>query len=141
MAGFQVSGLSELISKLEDIPNQVDSAMTDAVKKGGGILEGELKQSIPQAANRGYSTGALAASIKAGGVKDTGDGKEVTVSPKGSVTHNGSKVRNQDKMYYLEHGTSRQAAHPFMDRTIHGAEPKVVKAMEDEIGKAIGDTS
>ena len=141
MAGFQIEGLSEFMEKLSSLPEKLDNVMTDAVKKGGGILEADLKQAIPEVANRGYSTGALQQSIKAGMVKDTGDGKEVTVSPKGSVTHNGSKVRNQDKMYYLEHGTSRQAAHPFMDRTVHGAEPKVVKAMEDEIGKAIGDTS
>ena len=141
MAGFQIEGLSEFMQKLDGISEKVGSAMGDAVRKGGKIVEEELKRSIPQAADRGYTTGALEKSIKAGGVKDTGDGKEVTVSPKGSVTHNGSKVRNQDKMYYLEHGTSRQAAHPFMDRTIHGAEPKVVKVMEDEIGKAIGDIS
>ena len=44
-----------------------------------------------------------------------------------------------DEMYYLEHGTSRQAAHPFMDRTPHGAESRVVSAMEDEIGKVAGE--
>ena len=44
-----------------------------------------------------------------------------------------------DEMYYLEHGTSRQAAHPFMDRTLHGAESRVVSAMEDEIGKVAGE--
>ena len=141
MAGFQINGLSELMNRLESLPEKMDNAMTDAVKKGGSIVEDELQKAVPQAANRGYSTGALEKSIKAGSVKNTGDGKEVTVSPKGSVTHNGSKVRNQDKMFYLEHGTSRQAAHPFMDRTLHGAEPRVVRAMEDEIGKAIGDTS
>ena len=141
MSGFQIEGISDLAQQFERITERMDSAMGDAVRKGGKIVEEELKRSIPQAADRGYATGVLEKSIRAGGVKDTGDGKEVTVSPKGSVTHNGSKVRNQDKMFYLEHGTSRQAAHPFMDRTLHGAEPKVVKAMEDEIGKVIGDSS
>ena len=141
MAGFQIEGLSEFMQKLDGISEKVGSAMGDAVRKGGKIVEEDLQRAIPQAADRGYATGALEKSIRAGGVKDTGDGKEVTVSPRGYVSHNGSKVRNQDKMYYLEHGTSRQAARPFMDRTIHGSEPKVVKVMEDEIGKAIGDTS
>lgn len=139
MAGFQIDGISDLTSQFESIAEKLDSAMERAVKKGGSIVEDELKRAIPQAANRGYATGALEKSIKAGRVKDTGDGKEVSVSPKGSVTQNGSKVRNQDKMFYLEHGTSRQAAHPFMDRMLHGAEGKVMRAMEDEIGKVAGE--
>lgn len=138
MAGFQIDGIGDLAEQFEGIAEKLDSAMESAVKKGGSIVEDELQRAIPQAATRGYATGALEKSIKAGRVRDTGDGKEVTVSPKGAVVHNGSKVRNQDKMFYLEHGTSRQAAHPFMDRTLHGAESRVVKAMEDEIGKVAG---
>ena len=139
MAGFQIDGISDLVSQFEGIAEKMDSAMERAVKKGGSIVEDELQRAIPQAATRGYATGALEKSIKASRVKDTRDGKETTILPRGSTTLHGSKVRNQDKMYYLEHGTSRQAAHPFMDRTIHGAEPKVVRAMEDEIGKVAGE--
>lgn len=139
MAGFAMDGISALASQFEGIAEKLDSAMERAVKKGGSIVVDELQRAIPQAATRGYATGALEKSIKAGAVKDTGDGKEVSVSPKGSVSHNGSKVRNQDKMYYLEHGTTKQAAHPFMDRTLHGVESRVVRAMEDEIGKVAGE--
>ena len=138
MAGFQMEGISDLAAQFEGIAERLDGAMERAVKKGGSIVEEELQRAVPQAATRGYSTGALEKSIKAGGVKDTGDGKEVTVSPKGSSTRNGSRVRNRDKMFYLEHGTSKQAARPFMDRALHGAEARVVSAMEEEIGKAAG---
>ena len=139
MAGFQIDGISDLVSQFEGIAEKMDSAMERAVKKGGSIVEDELQRAIPQAATRGYATGALEKSIKAGRVRDTGDGKETSILPRGSTTLHGSKVRNQDKMFYLEHGTSRQAAHPFMDRTLHGAESRVVKAMEDEIGKVAGN--
>jgi len=134
---FQVTGLEEFSRKLQELSDSFDDAATKAVEAGGQIVQKELSASVRAAATRGYATGALAGSIKAGGVRNTGGGKSVTVAPSGSV----KKVRNSDKMFYLEHGTSRQAAHPFMTRTLNTAQPKVVQAMQDAVNASIGGGS
>ena len=134
---FQVTGLEEFSRKLQELSDSFDDAATKAVEAGGQIVQKELSSAVNAAANRGYATGALAASIKASGVKSTGGGKSVTVAPRGSV----KKVRNSDKMFYLEHGTSRQAAHPFMTRTLNTVQPKVVQAMQDAVNASIGGGS
>ena len=52
MSGFQIEGISDLAQQFERITERMDSAMGDAVRKGGKIVEEELKRSIPQAADR-----------------------------------------------------------------------------------------
>ena len=75
--------------------------------------------------------------VKAGGVRGNGGSASVTIAPSGSV----KKVRNSDKAWYLEHGTARQAAHPFMTKTLNTAKPKVMQAMQEKLDAAIGGGS
>ena len=134
---FQLEGLEEFSQKLAQIADQIDDVSREAVKAGGEIVRDGLSDAVSQAADRGYATGALAGSIKVSGVKSTGGGASATVAPSGSV----KKVRNSTKMWYLEHGTARQAAHPFMTRTLNSVEPRVMQAMQEKIDAAIGGGS
>ena len=134
---FQMVGLEEFSEKLAGLADRIDDVQKEAVKAGGEIVREGLHDAVGQAADRGYATGALARSIKVSGARSSGGGAYVTVAPSGSV----KRVRNSDKMWYLEHGTSRQAAHPFMTRTLNTAEPKVMQAMQEKIDAAIGGGS
>lgn len=134
---FELSGAEEFSEKLTQLQARIDDIAVAAVKAGGAIVETDLKSAVTAAANRGYATGALAGSIRAGNARGSAGGASVTIAPHGSV----KKVRNSDKMWYLEHGTSRQAAHPFMTRTLNTAEPKVMQAMQEKLDAAIGGGS
>ena len=134
---FQIDGLEEFSQKLTRLADQTDDVVKEAVKAGGEIVREDLKSAVTAAANRGYATGALAGSIKSGNARGSASGASVTIAPHGSA----KKVRNSDKAWYLEHGTARQAAHPFMTKTLNTAKPKVMQAMQEKLDAAIGGVS
>lgn len=137
-SGFELSGLSEFTAKLERVSVSVSAAAEAAVTAGGKILEEEIRKGVKQAADRGYATGELVESIQMQPAKRSTSGASVTISPRGSVKRGkGKSVRNSDKAWYLEHGTARQAAHPFMRKALNDAKPKVMEAMQREIDAAI----
>ena len=159
-AGFYLDGVREFMAKLEKLGGNIDGAMEDAVQAGGEVLTEELVKAVHNAADRGYSQGTLEESIRSDGIRNMNGGKMTTIYPHGTDTHSkgyyskvigtskrghaitrrasaGGSVRNYDKLYYLEHGTARQAAHPFMRKAINDARPKVMEAMQHEIDAAI----
>lgn len=163
-AGFYIDGIDAFIKKLEKLAGDIDGAMEDAVQAGGEVLTAELVKAVHNAADRGYSQGTLEASIESDGIKNVNGGKMTTIYPHGTDTHSkgyyskvigtskrghaitrkasaGGSVRNYDKLWYLEHGTARQAAHPFMKKAINDAKPKVMEAMRHEIDAAIESAS
>lgn len=160
MAGFYLDGVDEFMAKLENLSGDIDGAMEDAVQAGGVILTEEICKAVEKAADRGYSQGTLVDSIESDGIKNVNGGKMTTIYPHGTDTHSkgmyskvigtskrghaitrqasaGGSVRNYDKLWYLEYGTARQAAHPFMQKAINDARPKVYEAMQKEIDAAI----
>lgn len=163
-AGFYLDGIDSFMRKLEKLAGDIDGAMEDAVQAGGEVLTEELVKAVHEAADRGYSQGTLEASIESDGIKNVNSGKMTTIYPHGTDTHSkgyyskvigtskrghaitrkaaaGGSVRNYDKLWYLEHGTARQAAHPFMKKAINDAKPKVLEAMRHEIDAAIESAS
>ena len=159
-AGFYLDGVDEFMERLESLAGDIDGAMEDAVQAGGVILTEELTKAVHRAADRGYSKGTLEASIRSDGIKNVDGGKLTTIYPHGKDTHSkgyyskvigtskrghaitrrasaGGSVRNYDKLWYLEHGTARQAARPFMAQAVNSARPKVMKAMQHEIDAAV----
>lgn len=160
-AGFYLDGVKNFTKFLEALGDGIDGAMEDAVQAGGVVLTEELTKAVHEAADRGYSQGTLEASIKSDGIKNVNGGKMTTIYPHGTDTHSngtytkvigtskrghditrvanaGGSVRNYDKLWYLEYGTAKQAAHPFMRKAINDARPKVMKAMMNEIFSALG---
>ena len=163
-AGFYIDGIDTFMKKLEKLAGDIDGAMEDAVQAGGVVLTEELVKAVHEAADRGYSQGTLEASIESDGIKNVNSGKMTTIYPHGTDTHGkgyfskvigtskrghaitrrataGGSVRNYDKLWYLEYGTARQAAHPFMKKAINDAKPKVMEAMRHEIDAAIESAS
>lgn len=163
-AGFYIDGIDAFMKKLEKLAGDIDGAMEGAVQAGGEVLTAELVKAVHDAADRGYSQGTLEASIESDGVKNVNNGKMTTIYPHGTDTHSkgyyskvigtskrghaitrkataGGSVRNYDKLWYLEHGTARQAAHPFMKKALNDAKPKVMEAMRHEIDAAIESAS
>jgi HK97 gp10 family phage protein len=163
-AGFYLDGVDGLMAKLESLASGIDGAMEDAVQAGGEVLTEELVKAVHEAADRGYSQGTLETSIESDGIKNVNGGKMTTIYPHGTDTHSkgmytkvigtskrghpitrvanaGGSVRNYDKLWYLEYGTARQAAHPFMRKALNDARPKVMEAMKREIDAAIESAS
>ena len=163
-AGFYLDGVDGLMAKLESLASGIDGAMEDAVQAGGEVLTEELVKAVHEAADRGYSQGTLETSIESDGIKNVNGGKMTTIYPHGTDTHSkgmytkvigtskrghpitrvanaGGSVRNYDKLWYLEYGTARQAAHPFMKKALNDAKPKVMEAMRHEIDAAIESAS
>lgn len=152
------------MAKLESLASGIDGAMEDAVQAGGEVLTEELVKAVHEAADRGYSQGTLETSIESDGIKNVNGGKMTTIYPHGTDTHSkgmytkvigtskrghpitrvanaGGSVRNYDKLWYLEYGTARQAAHPFMRKALNDARPKVMEVMKREIDAAIESAS
>ena len=163
-AGFYLDGVDGLMAKLGSLASGIDGAMEDAVQAGGEVLTEELVKAVHEAADRGYSQGTLETSIESDGIKNVNGGKMTTIYPHGTDTHSkgmytkvigtskrghpitrvanaGGSVRNYDKLWYLEYGTARQAAHPFMRKALNDARPKVMEAMKREIDAAIESAS
>lgn len=159
-AGFYLDGVDSFMARLEHFMGDVDGAIEDAVQAGGEVLTQELVKAVHEAADRGYAQGTLETSIESDGIKNVNGGKMTTIYPHGNDTHSkgqytkvigtskrghpitrvanaGGSVRNYDKLWYLEYGTARQAAHPFMRKAINDARPKVLEAMRNEIYAAI----
>ena len=163
-AGFYIDGIDAFMKKLDKLAGDIDGAMEDAVQAGGEVLTQELVKAVHEAADRGYSQGTLETSIESDGIKNVNSGKMTTIYPHGTDTHSkgyyskvigtskrghaitrrataGGSVRNYDKLWYLEYGTARQAAHPFMKKALNDAKPKVMEAMRHEIDAAIESAS
>lgn len=166
MAGFYLDGVDDFIAKLETLAGDIDGAMEDAVQAGGQVLTDEICEAVNRVTKpgSGYSQGTLVESIESDGIKNVNGGKMTTIYPHGTDTHSkgylskvigtskrghaitrkasaGGSVRNYDKLWYLEYGTSRQAARPFMTKAINDAKPKVMEAMQHEINAAIESAS
>lgn len=101
-------------------PKMIDGALP--------ILEGKLRDAVQQEANKGYATGALAASIKKGKAKKNQYGHFGSVCPTGK-DKNG--MRNMEKLAYLNYGTSKQAARPVVARATAQAEREVAERMQE----------
>lgn len=135
MARFEMNGVDEMMQELEQLAdiNEVANKMIDAASP---TVASNLKKNIKAAANRGYATGELAASVKATKAKQNNYGHFAAVG----VTGIDSKgMRNAEKMAYLEYGTSNgQTAHPVMEKTIHQSEDEVIEVMQQVFNREAG---
>ena len=83
------------------------------------------------------STGELVASVKAGKAKKVkGGGYYVPIVFPGTGSNG---TRNGLKAAELEYGNAYQNATPFSDRAAHAAENDIARAVEDYIGRRLGE--
>jgi len=141
MAGVRVDGLDDLgafIDGLEELGANINDIAKECIDEAAPTLEQALKSNIAAAANRGYSTGALASSIVPTRAKINNYGVFSAVRPVGSDS---GGTRNGEKLAYLEYGQRTQAPHPVMAKSVAQAEPQVTatvkKKFEEYVDKYI----
>ena len=88
------------------------------------------------AKGRPYSTGALAASVKATKARENDLGVYSVVKPNGT---DAKGTRNAEKMAYLEHGVRShgQTPQPVRSAAVAACEAEVISAMEQVINQEV----
>lgn len=145
MARLTIDGLNDLesfINGLSDMAEDIDEIAKDCINKASPTLANVLKRNIKSAANRmdkkgrKYSTGELERSIVPTVAKTNAYGNFAAVRP---VGYDANGMRNGEKLAYLEYGTSKQDAHPVMQKSIEQAEPQtkeiIQKRFEEHVDK------
>ena len=135
MAQFQMDGLDDLMSQLESMADMTERAprMIDAAAP---ILVKNLKKNIGAAVSLEYSTGELAASVKATNAKINQYGCFAAISVSGK-DHKG--VRNAEKLAYMEYGTSKQLPHPVLQKSVNESETHVLEKMQEVFNAEVGE--
>lgn len=134
-----ITGFEDVEEMLNKLANPCEMA-EKAVNKAAPIVEKNLKTQIRSAANRRdkygkpYSTGELEASIAATNARDNSLGVFAVVKPNGT-----DKIRNAEKMGYLEYGVRSHGQEPRPVRAAAVAQSKnaVMQVMEEVIGAEV----
>lgn len=116
---IKMDGLDELRKKLEAFSNP-DPIVNKALEQAGEHLRGAIEESTP------VRTGALKAAIVKGEVKD----KRILVGP--------SQQGPAFRAHFLEFGTSRMSAQPFIRPAFEQQKSKIERIMAEEIRKGLG---
>jgi len=127
---FEVSGFDDISENLRSLPAIFgESALRRAVVAGGRLIRDEAKLRAPE------KKGVLKNSIILKHIAEASDGANhqtyyVTVR-QGTWIEDGKKDRSQDAFYwrFVEFGTSKSAAHPFMRPAFDGLILKAFDAM------------
>jgi len=112
-----VKGLSSLQAKLRKLDPATRDAIASGVSKAGALVEGSAKMIVP------VDTGTLKRSIS-GRTEKTSDGAQATVGT------------NVEYAAYVELGTSRQAAEPYLHPALQKNKDKAKTLIITEIVKA-----
>lgn len=114
---FEFHGLDELVAELEKTGQDVEDAKKQALQKSGEHLQDEtIKSAKPR-----WRTGNLERHIKLSEVE--GDEIEVYVDQQGKAYYG----------YFLEVGTSKMPAYPFMFPAFMNSRNKLEQIMASEI--------
>lgn len=127
MAGFRTTGLTELISKFES-PKNIDDETIDAMlNTGAEIVKASWTRSAEAAGHRktGDMIGSIGFNKKP---KKVSDSSRIYVYPLGNDRKG---VRNAQKAFTLNYGSSEITGSRFVEVAETSAEPVAEKAMED----------
>ena len=127
MARFEMTGLDRLIRDMQKMGHDTGEVAEAMVNAAAGVIRDEWKAS---AENHGLiDTGAMINSIRAPGpVKNVGGVLSQTISPQGK---DGKGVRNAEKAFILNYGTTRVPATYWVDEAETAASPKVQQRLEE----------
>ena len=124
--GFQMMGFDEFAKELEEL-GDIDKYAPAMLNAAAPILEKSLRSRVKREANRGYANGDLAGSIKAKKPGKNEYGHYVMVTADGKDRKG---VRNNEKLAYLNYGTTKQEARPVISGAITDAEGDCLEAMQ-----------
>jgi HK97 gp10 family phage protein len=116
---LQFYGMQELIRRLEHLGTEADRVKEDALLAGAEIIQQAASEKAPR------DTGKLAENIVISDVKEDGT---VDIGP------------DRDRFYglFLEFGTSKMAARPFLQPAFEESKEQVQQKMADVIRRELG---
>lgn len=132
---FDFTGIEEVLEMFDKI-DEVRIAKR-AVNEASPVAKKALQLSVAVAANRGYSTGELAASVTASEAELNDRGVFAGINARG---RDSKGLRNMEKLAYLEYGVpGRQTPRPVVERARAMSEEECIQIMErvvdDEVEK------
>lgn len=162
MANFHIKGADALLRELRELGADISDLSLKMVDEAADIMDMELRSAIRDSTHK-YGTGVLANSIHhfeprrndmgaftvstARGTDNRGLGKKEyktkhrSKKGKGYEIHRKknrkNSIRNQDKLWYLENGNSRQPARPIIAKCVRRAEPRVCSKMQAVFNREI----
>lgn len=131
MSDIEISGIDEILKKLKVLPDRVQkNVVTGAIRAGASSISKEAKTLVPK------DSGTLKKSI--GVVKRRSKNKNI-------ISFSVAPLKKKDGWYahFLEFGTIKMPAHPFMrpafekkgNETIEEAKKYMIKRIDKEIKK------
>lgn len=130
---FVISGIDDLIKDLEKA-GKLDAYAPDLLTAAAPYLVDSVKEEVQKAADRGYSEGALAESISANKPAKNVYGNYISVTAKGKDKRG---IRNNEKLAYLNYGTSKQSARPVIAKAVQKAENDCLDAMQRKFDEVV----
>lgn len=125
-----VTGATELNSRLTSASGRIDPLLRKALSKTGVEVRAKMKAAIP----RKDGDAARAITMKSGGTKWR---RSVVVGPESSkITpepgdHRGAAAQRYPA--YLQYGTARMAAQPYLEKSLEGAAERLAARLNDVI--------
>lgn len=120
---IELKGIDELTKRLEEMGRAGARIENKALKEGGKLLAEEMKKEVP------VDTGELQRDIEVSNIRSRKGVKRVDVGP-------GEKTAWRAK--FVELGTSKMTADPFMSRSYEANKNKIQAAIKNEIRKGLG---
>jgi HK97 gp10 family phage protein len=150
---MHVSGLSELKRALSELPNRVATKQLRAAVLSGAVIVRDAAKIIAPISTGPVATGhpppgtLRRAIYMARSNRDRGPGKEVAhvfvrQAPNGSAGKKGVKKYGKLDAYYwrwVEFGTSKMAAHPFMRPAFEANKERAVEAIKTRLAQGVED--
>ena len=147
MAQFDIRGFDSIMDEVERL-GRFDEIAPKMMQAGMEILQEE----VVAEASKHRDTGEMVESIKPTGMTRTIDGYYMCTRPtgyakrkkwknarKGKGEGKGkTKVRNMEKLVWLEYGVKGRPATPVITAAVIRAEPKVMRAMREVFEQEIG---
>lgn len=133
--GFQTMGFDEFAKELEKL-GDTDKYAPEMLNVAAPILEKGLRSRVKREANKGYASGDLENSIKAKKPGKNEYGHYVMVTAEGKDRKG---VRNNEKLAYLNYGTTKQEARPVIAGAIGDTEADCLEAMQQKFDEVTGE--
>lgn len=131
--GFDTMGFEEMEKELLKL-GRLEEYAPELLQEAVPALEEELKSQVNKEANRGYATGSLASSIKSGKPERNQIGHYIAVSAKGKDKKG---LRENEKLAYLNYGTTKQQARPVIPKAIRNAEGECLAKMQKKFNEVM----
>ena len=134
MASIQLSGMDELLKKLENLSNKsrLDEIAIRAVNAAKPLNEAAMRSAIASVEYGPYSTGSISRSVTSTPAKVNEYGVFSAAHPTGRDQDGFS---NDTKAVFLQYGTSKLQARPWRQKAVHDAEKSCKTVMEEIVKK------